>query len=58
MNDVSPVPPLPVASVPPSVTAPVVGEDGVRPVEPPEKDVTPLEAAAAQVGTPPAKVKT
>ena len=59
MNDVSPVPPYPVLSVPPSVTAPVVGEDGVRPVEPPEKDVTPLdEPTAAQVGTPPAKVKT
>ena len=36
-----PVPPLATASVPPSVTAPVVTVAGVRPVVPPEKDNTP-----------------
>lgn len=52
-----PVPPFPVASVPPSVIAPVVGEEGVRPVEPPEKDVTP-PVDAAHAGTPPTRVRT
>ena len=42
VNDVRPVPPLVVASVPASVTAPVVPVDGVRPVVPAEKDVTPV----------------
>ena len=41
---VTPVPPLAVASVPASVTAPLVAVDGVNPVVPPENVVTGEEA--------------
>lgn len=40
VNDVRPVPPFVVANVPAKVIAPVVGELGVRPVEPAENDST------------------
>ena len=43
VNDVNPVPPLVVATVPARVTAPVVAVDGVRPVVPPLMLVTPAE---------------
>ena len=52
-----PVPPLAMLSVPLSVIAPVVPVDGVKPVVPAENDVTP-PVDAAQVGTPPANVRT
>ena len=38
---VAPVPPFASASVPANVTAPVVADEGVSPVEPPEKVRTP-----------------
>ena len=41
--DVAFVPPLAKANVPAKVTAPVVAVDGVNPVVPAVKDVTPLE---------------
>ena len=39
-----PVPPLATASVPPRVTTPVVAVAGVRPVEPPLNESTPVVA--------------
>ena len=57
VDAVTPVPPLATANVPASVTAPVVLVLGVSPVVPAENEVTP-PVDAAQVGTPPAKVKT
>jgi hypothetical protein len=45
------------AKVPASVTAPVVPVLGVNPVVPALNDVTPVAGAAAQEGTPDAKVK-
>ena len=39
---VTPVPPLATASVPASVIAPLVADDGVNPVVPPPKVVTPV----------------
>jgi len=51
---VTPVPPLATASVPATVTAPDVAVLGVRPVDPNEIVVTPADAAAPHVGTPPA----
>lgn len=54
VNDVRPVPPFVVASVPESVTAPVVAVFGVKPVVPAENDVTAaVEGTAPQVGAPP-----
>jgi hypothetical protein len=41
---VAPVPPFAIASVPASVTAPVVAVAGVRPVVPPETLKTPVFA--------------
>ena len=43
MNDVRPVPPLVVASVPATVIAPCVAVEGVRPVVPKERLVTPKD---------------
>jgi hypothetical protein len=40
---VTPVPPLARANVPPRVIAPLVADDGVNPVVPPEKVETPVE---------------
>jgi hypothetical protein len=48
VNEVSPVPPFVVASVPASVTAPVVAVLGVNPVEPALKDAT-VPAVVAKV---------
>jgi hypothetical protein len=42
VNDVKPVPPFVVANVPANVTAPVVAVEGVKPVVPAVKDVTPV----------------
>ena len=52
VNPVKPVPPLEVANVPPSVIAPDVGVEGVKPVVPPEKDCTTVEDREAHVGEP------
>jgi hypothetical protein len=41
VEDVTPVPPFATANVPAITTGPVCGEAGVRPVVPPEIDVTP-----------------
>jgi hypothetical protein len=46
VKEVSPVPPFVVASVPASVTAPVVAVLGVKPVEPALKDATVLPVVA------------
>ena len=54
---VTPVPPLATASVPANVMAPVVALDGVRPVVPAEKLVTP-PVLAAQLAVVPLDVKT
>ena len=51
------MPPLSTSNVPAKVIAPVVVVFGVSPVVPALNDVTPPELAA-QVGTPPARVKT
>ena len=53
----TPVPPLATANVPPNTMAPVVGDDGVKPVVPALNDVTPPDEAA-HVGTPLASVNT
>jgi hypothetical protein len=50
---VTPVPPLPTASVPATVTAPCVAVDGVRPVDPKLIDVTALDVSADQDGAAP-----
>lgn len=42
-----PVPPEPIANVPPSVTAPVVPVDGVRPVVPAENEDTVFAVVAS-----------
>jgi len=44
---VCPVPPEPIANVPPSVTAPVVLVDGVRPVVPAENEDTVFAVVAS-----------
>ena len=54
---VTPVPPFDTARVPESVTAPVLVVDGVSPVLPALKDVTP-PVDVCQAGTPETKVKT
>ena len=54
---VTPVPPFDTARVPDSVTAPVLVVDGVSPVLPALKDVTP-PVEVCQAGTPETKVKT
>jgi len=54
---VTPVPPLATASVPANVMAPVVALDGVRPVVPAEKLVTP-PVLAAQLAVVPFDVST
>jgi hypothetical protein len=51
------VPPFAIANVPASVTAPEVAVFGVKPVVPALKVVTPLDGAAAHVGTPKASVR-
>jgi hypothetical protein len=48
----NPVPPLAVANVPATVTAPAVAVFGVSPVDPNEIVVTPDAAAAPHAGTP------
>ena len=54
---VVPVPPLATASVPARVTAPVVADDGVKPVVPAENEDT-FEAGADQVAVVPLEVST
>ena len=56
-NDVMPVPPFAILSVPASVIAPVVAVLGEKPVEPAENDVTP-PVDAAHVAVVPLDVKT
>ena len=50
---VTPVPPLETLRTPSRVTAPVVGEDGVRPVVPALNEVTAVDESVAQVGANP-----
>ena len=54
---VVPVPPFATASVPARVTAPVVADDGVKPVVPAENEDT-FEAGADQVAVVPLEVST
>jgi hypothetical protein len=56
--EVRPVPPLPTASVPATVTAPDVAVAGVRPVEPNVMVETPPLAGVAHAAVPPTTVKT
>lgn len=58
VNEVNPVPPLVVANVPARVTAPEVGEDGVKPVLPALKEDTARVDGFAHAGAPAATVKT
>ena len=53
---VAPVPPLATAKVPAKVTAPLVAPEGVRPVVPALKVVTPPAGAAAHVAVDPLDV--
>jgi hypothetical protein len=52
VKDVKPVPPFVVASVPASVIAPDVADEGVKPVVPALKEVTPTEDTLVHVGNP------
>ena len=56
-GEVSPVPPFPATRVPARVTAPVVPVEGVKPVDPAEKEDTAPEAAA-EVQAVPLEVRT
>ena len=57
VNEVRPVPPFVVASVPPSVTAPEVAELGVNPVVPAEKVVTATPLNVDHCGAVPEEVR-
>lgn len=57
VDDVAPVPPLATARVPARTIAPVAGDEGVRPVVPALKLVTPVAGAATHAGTPPTRLR-